>query len=1485
MSNFKSSCVRTLNIVTSVATILWSVGVFSAAPAMAATLNNGDLVKASGTTAVYLVQGTTKRVFPHLNVYLSWGYPTDFSTVKTVSAADLAQYTEGDPVPFRDGYLFRGTASGLGGLSATAVYLVADGVRKPVQSAAVYQSLFNDPNWARVTWVPDDLLTKFNYPLGSVVSATTTHDSGTLIKYAGTDQVYLLSAGKKRALGTGALAANRYNAAMVVTVPATEVYSDGDAVTGYELALTMPTPPAGSTAVATTVTGQVTVALSSMQPSASSLPMGSFYAPLMYLDVHNGTNTEVKVTGLSVQRYGIMADRDINGVIVTDADGLSHGNITTFGQAVSSPGFGTNPIKVAPGATAVVKVNVNLVATATASSTSNTLGVQLVGPSSVTVVDGSGNPVSVGGTFPMKGPLMGTVSGTGSLGDVTLSSQSVNGGSTATPTSIDQGVKDYDAAKFRFQESTGNENVELLNVTIQNIGSASASDFFNIRLVDQDGNVVAQTDAVVGNQAKMTVRGTGVNRGPSGGYLLKQGQLRDFTVRVDTSATSNSGGRTINFTVQNDYDIRAVGISTGVGVHVTQGGAAAPNSFPVGSGQNNVSFRTGTISLSRSTDSLSGKIAAGATDLEIATFDVRAFGEDLELQDVGFVILNAAGAGLAAGSHVPTGTVKIKNDAGQTIYSITAATSALYSRAVTTTFATACTSGTGTNCISAGADGLVPAGSSSTTKLNNTYVVKAGTTGKLRFVMDVNQSAAATDGYQVAVGYLQFRRLSSNILATSTSTVTANALTVESTVLSVTPNTSFNPQTLVKGGSLQKVGSFNLQAGAAESQTVTSLTVKLCMDDAATNFAVGTCSTGVLAATYTAQAANVSNVELREGTTRLAPAANITTTAGTTYSLQGFTVPANQTRVVDVYAVVSTAFAPSGGGVDRLGTTFTVNSTVGGQSQSSQAVAEAAGQSVTFQNNGTLVVSALGSDGTVNTKKVLHASETDVPLFRFQIRESSNAEAMTVQKIYLGVSSAQNTLTDYKLFDADTNTQLGSTAPANIATGITDGEVRFTGLNYQVPKGGTKSLLVKASTVDGGTMTVNSNINLGPTFMEYVGQSSGSTTRDSGGLVISSTVAANPTITVNDSSQFEAADTVRFDLNGDGDFADNLTATNGVNENTTYTILAVPTATTITLAAGTLTTIASISGRVVPVNSAFSSSNAHAEEVEPIITALQVGTGLIGPETPVGTFVFTGQGNQTLNLVTTRFEVSGSYNYNGATGSNRGFSPTNYKLVEADATTGAVGQKVQAADGSDLAPFLVYTKRTASAAGTGVVNDAAIANGDTTVTITVGTADLAVGDRISFSGDTNGGAGYIITSVSTPTAPVFTPAIQNASSITNGAAIAVIASNPTLSSTAVLESGQVVGFTFVTPVAISGGSSRAYALLADTNRIKDPNTANTTASTTVRMLGNRADQTTDAAAGTTNGLTWNYSRTTGGTSASHTLSDSYPVTGKSIIFL
>ncbi|MBU4369185.1 hypothetical protein KKG58_00295, partial [Patescibacteria group bacterium] len=200
-----------------------------------------DLVKTADNPGVYLILNGKRHVFPHFAVYTSWAYPEDFSTVKTLSSADFNTFAEGDPVPFKDGSMFRGTSASLHGKAASAVFYVEDSKLRAVNSGEVYQSLFNDPGWSLVTWVPDDLLSKFEYSLGENLVSTALHPSGCLVKYTDSPAVYLIENGKKRQFNSwDTLVDNGYRKKKIHIIPASEIYVTADSIGSLAESLTTP---------------------------------------------------------------------------------------------------------------------------------------------------------------------------------------------------------------------------------------------------------------------------------------------------------------------------------------------------------------------------------------------------------------------------------------------------------------------------------------------------------------------------------------------------------------------------------------------------------------------------------------------------------------------------------------------------------------------------------------------------------------------------------------------------------------------------------------------------------------------------------------------------------------------------------------------------------------------------------------------------------------------------------------------------------------------------------------------------------------------------------------------------------------------------------------------------------------------------------------------------------------------------------------------
>ena len=182
-------------------------------------LSPGVFVKSPNSSSVYYVTDDRRlSVIPHESVYFSYGY-TDFSQVRTLG---LSQFELTAPLSFPDGMLFRGTAAGIGGKDRRAVFVVEDGKLRPIISGDVYQKMYNDPKWSRVTWIPDDLLSKFSYPLGVDWTDPNQLPSGTVVR-KGRDYYKIHKSGssyvKQKLIGnTEELKARRINVDKALTV-------------------------------------------------------------------------------------------------------------------------------------------------------------------------------------------------------------------------------------------------------------------------------------------------------------------------------------------------------------------------------------------------------------------------------------------------------------------------------------------------------------------------------------------------------------------------------------------------------------------------------------------------------------------------------------------------------------------------------------------------------------------------------------------------------------------------------------------------------------------------------------------------------------------------------------------------------------------------------------------------------------------------------------------------------------------------------------------------------------------------------------------------------------------------------------------------------------------------------------------------------------------------------------------------------------------
>ena len=143
-------------------------------PAQAATFAPGDLIKGPTDAVYYYGQNNKRYVFPTLKTYYTWYW--DFSSVKTVTLADLGAIPLGGNVTYRPGVkLVKITTD-------PKVYAVAaNGTLRWVASEQVAVDLYGS-NWnTKVDDIPDAFF--INYKVGDpITSATQFSPSGEMAR-------------------------------------------------------------------------------------------------------------------------------------------------------------------------------------------------------------------------------------------------------------------------------------------------------------------------------------------------------------------------------------------------------------------------------------------------------------------------------------------------------------------------------------------------------------------------------------------------------------------------------------------------------------------------------------------------------------------------------------------------------------------------------------------------------------------------------------------------------------------------------------------------------------------------------------------------------------------------------------------------------------------------------------------------------------------------------------------------------------------------------------------------------------------------------------------------------------------------------------------------------------------------------------------------------------------------------------------------------
>ncbi len=772
MGQFSKKVVST---VATLSTVLSSVGVGAfAVPsvASAATLMNGDLIKASGP-AVYYFQNNRRYVFPNETTYRSWF--SDFSGVRTISDSELSAIMIGGNVTIRPGTnLVKITTD-------PKVYAVTrGGALRWVETESVATALFGS-NWARrVVDVPDAFFV--NYTVGSSL-ATAVHPDGSLVSYSGSSDRYVVWGGMRRRITDAGFSANMFQSGNVIQT--TISYPMGTDVMSREAELSDAVMSSGGPV--TPVGGALTVSLASDSPAAMVLPKNAQSVMFTKVNLMAGSGS-VRVTGMKFRRVGVGATTDFSNVYLYKADGTRMTSGRTISSSSNLVEFNGLALDIPAGSTQSVYLSADLVG-GVSMVTGGQHAFELTDAASV-VVDGSS---TVSATFPVRGNAM-TV-GTASVARVDV----IDGSEPANPR---VGTSDAELANFRLQ-ANGSNDVEVRRITLYQAGNISNTDLSNLKLF-QGATEVASASMVAADGKIVLNFATP--------FLIPNGQSRTFNLR---GAVAGRSGRTIRIYAEYTSDVYAVDRVYGVGAQVCTDATSPCSGSYDGSSSTTTNASYSQTEGGQFTISYNGPATAnvgrGQNDAVFYRFAITSGSNDVEIRRFNFTV-TTTGSGVYDGTTEYLRDIKIKDaDTGEIVAGPVSCTSACATPSSSPVQYKAFTSAVSVTLRAGQTRNFVITGDTSTS-------ITDGATYKFAL------GGASSDAI---FGSTDLRILSSGEFLTSgiapNTTVTGNTMTVRTPTLNVALAGTPSADIFVKNQQDIPAAGFTLTAGSQSAVRVTSL--------------------------------------------------------------------------------------------------------------------------------------------------------------------------------------------------------------------------------------------------------------------------------------------------------------------------------------------------------------------------------------------------------------------------------------------------------------------------------------------------------------------------------------------------------------------------------------------------------------------------------------------------------------------------------------
>lgn len=510
------------------------------------------------------------------------------------------------------------------------------------------------------------------------------------------------------------------------------------------------------------VTGSgLSVALAAGSPNGVALVQGQALGELARFTFTNNNNAAMNVTNLTLNRIGVSNDSTLSNVYLYNG-----ATRLTDSAAVSSSQFSYNQpagiFTIAAGSSVTVSVRADIAG----STNGEQVGVQLVSV-------GATGALNAGVSFPITGGIQ-------TISSATLATVDFN--NTTLPSASTMTAQD-DYVLWQNTMTVGTRAVDFEAFSLRNIGSVDKSDIRNIRLI-VDGVQVGSAIDMIGSDNYITFDlAASPKRLETGGRVVK--------VVGDVVGGAN---KTFQFSLRRASDARFVDTQVGQPVLATANGS----SFSARSATS-ATINAGSVSASKATNSPSEAVAVDASNVKWASFELRASGEDVKIENLD-VQANTTGAngGLDNGkvffNGVQVGSTK----------DLTEATD------VNFTF---------------GSSMILKAGE---VAIVDIYADAKTTTGAS---YSNGNTVAVTLGTGASNAQGQVSLTSTNV---PSSDIAANTITISSASLTGSKFSGYGNQTMIAGTNNARLGSFTLTAGTVEGANINTLVVNLSSDEAAT---------------------------------------------------------------------------------------------------------------------------------------------------------------------------------------------------------------------------------------------------------------------------------------------------------------------------------------------------------------------------------------------------------------------------------------------------------------------------------------------------------------------------------------------------------------------------------------------------------------------------------------------------------------------------